>query len=132
MILALVRIRTLAVARARCPRPHQRGVEELVRRHDAVHQSDRERFARLDAPSREHEVAGDAAANEIAERAVHHVAERVLDVREERHSEATRRSHSTARSKPPASAAPFTAATTGNGNRSTVWWKRSLESHSRR
>ena len=36
----------------------------------------------------------------------------------------------TARSKPPARAGPFTAATVGSGKRRTVWWNRSLLGHS--
>ncbi len=55
---------------------------ELRARHDLVHETHRERFVRINSPPGEAQLARDRAADEIVQGPVHHVAERVLGMRE--------------------------------------------------
>ena len=62
MILALVRMRTSRWASAISAGNRPRCVQEVVTRHDSVHEPDRKRLAGFDAAARQHEVARHARA----------------------------------------------------------------------
>ena len=129
--LALVRTR-FSAGRCRDGAGEVDGVlEQVIRRHDRRHEVDRERLVGVDVPSRQAELAGQRAADEIVERAVDDVGEGVLrdgrtaPLAKPPAGRTTRRgrSHRRARARSPR---PRSAGETG----APRWWYRSLDAHS--